>query len=103
LPAERRGFIEWVQGSVVPLSEICQPFAGSILDGNKKDAPRSTSKSEEDPLSSVAKAGLNKYKKSLRRVNSGQPHRKKPIVIPIQEYLRAFHFDPNDPYMIRKQ
>lgn len=101
--AKRRGFIEWVHGSV-PLSEICQPFAGSILDGNKKDAPRATSnKSEEDPLSSVAKAGLTKYE-SLRRVNSSQPQKKNsPVVNPIQEYLRAFHFNPKDPYMIRKQ
>jgi hypothetical protein len=100
--AERRGFIEWVHGSV-PLSEICQPFAGSILDGTKKDAPaRPTSKSEEDPPSSVAKAGLTKYE-SLHRVNNEQVPQKKPVVNPIQQYLRAFHFDCNDPYMIRKQ
>ncbi len=110
----RRGFIEWIHGSV-PLSEICQPFAGSILDGNKKDASRPSIRNttmdlnpEEDPLSSVAKAGLSKYE-SLRRINSGQSHRKKSsangcahTLNQIQDFLRSFHYAPNDPYMIRK-
>jgi hypothetical protein len=55
---------------------------------------RSTSKSgEEDPLSSVAtKAGLTRYKKSLRRgVNStsGQPQRKKPTTVSQSIRFRA--------------
>lgn len=108
---EHRGFIEWVNGSV-PLSEICQPFAGSILDGPKKDAPRSTTpnsidSTEDDPLSSVAKAGLTKYE-SLRRFKTGSSSRKKSgqnessTVNPIQDFLRAFAFEAKDPFMIQK-
>jgi hypothetical protein len=56
-----------VHGSVA-LSEICQPFAVSIL-GRKKDAAASTSGNpEDDPPSSVAKAGLTNKYESLRRL-----------------------------------
>jgi hypothetical protein len=69
---KRRGVIEWAQGSV-PLSGICRPFAVSIS-GRKKDAAASTSGNpKDDPLSSVAKAGLTKYE-SLRRL---APHSSK--------------------------
>lgn len=110
----RRGFIEWVHGSV-PLSEICQPFAGSIFDSSKKDTPHPLNgdptvalNSEEDPMSCVAKAGLTKYE-SLCRINCGKSQQKKsnvtgsgPIVSLVQDFLRSFHFSPDDPYMIRK-
>ena len=112
----RRGFIEWIHGAV-PISEICQPFAGSILDGNKKEIGRpssmngandQSSQSSEDPMSSVAKAGLTKYE-SLWRMTNGQDRRKKAHVNGgslrtnlIQDFLRSFHFSPSDPYLIRK-
>jgi phosphatidylinositol 3-kinase len=84
------------------LSEICQPFSGSILGGNKTDPSRSESgrswdtKSTDDPLSSVAKAGLAKYE-SPRRVTNNTSSTN-----PIQDFLRAFHYAPDDPYMVRK-
>lgn len=100
---QRRGFIEWVQGSV-PLSEICQPFAGSILD-RKKDSTSNSNDDAEDELSSVAKAGLTKYE-SLQRIGSTLPKatKNKDSVRnnPIQDYLRSCAYDPEDPYMIHK-
>ena len=98
---QQRGFIEWIHGSV-PVSEICQPFNGSVLVGSTTDTARSDvgrpldSKANEDALSSVARAGLTKYE-SLRRVNCNEASSN-----PIQDFLRAFHYNPNDPYMIRK-
>ena len=85
---KRRGFMEWVQGSA-QLSEICQPFAGSILAISKDKKEKSKSISIENTLSletidggeygdgddddddnitlsSVAKAGMTKYE-SLNR------------------------------------
>lgn len=108
---KRRGFIEWVNGSV-PLSEICQPFAGSILDTKTKDAPSRTvraaqdTNSEEGVLSAVAKAGLSKYVPLHRFTNGSSRKKMQPeecTVNPIQEYLRAFAFASSDPFMIRKQ
>lgn len=102
---QQRGFIEWIHGSV-PVSEICQPFAGSILGGKIIDPPRSDSgvgrgaqnSNSEEALSSVAKAGLTKYE-ALNRFKSG---RESKTVNPIQDFLRAFQYSPDDPYMIRK-
>jgi phosphatidylinositol 3-kinase len=121
----RRGFIEWVQGSV-PLSEICQPFAGSIFarkdKGKKKEIVIEPIKesnqehdddSDDDTLSSVAKAGLAKYE-SLRRVTVDiqrslpEPKRESkgngpnPPNNPIQEFLRSFAYDPDGPYKIKR-
>jgi phosphatidylinositol 3-kinase len=98
---QQRGFIEWIHGSV-PLSEICQPLGGFILGGTKPDPPRSDigrpdPNAAEDALSSVAKAGLTKYE-AFRRVESRVPGSANPI----QDFFRAFHYAPNDPYMVRK-
>ena len=98
---QQRGFIEWIHGSV-PVSAICQPFNGSILGGTTADPAQSDvgkssdTKATEDPLSSVAKAGLTKYE-FLRRVRYNTSSTN-----PIQDFLRAFHYNPDDPYMIRK-
>ena len=83
------------------MSEICQPFAGSIL-GRKKDSSSSNSDAE-DELSSVAKAGLTKYE-SLHRLRSDLKATNKDRVSnnPIQDYLRSCAYDPDDSYMIRK-
>jgi len=99
----KRGFVEWVPGSV-PLSEICQPFAGSIL-GNEK---RTTS---ADTPSMLKKAGLSKYESlrrlggqqndSLRRLGGGLGARGSFANNPIQDYLRSVAYDPSAPYLIR--
>eukprot|EP00934_Nitzschia_sp_Nitz4_P007645 Nitzschia sp. Nitz4//scaffold17_size182527//61404//65308//NITZ4_001846-RA/size182527-snap-gene-0.275-mRNA-1//1//CDS//3329539316//7635//frame0 len=95
---KRRGFLEWVNGSL-PLSEICQPFAGSIL-GSKKDVTKS--KDEADVLSSVAKAGLTDYV-SFRRFQKKESESKEALPTnPVQDFLRAFAYDESAPYLIRK-
>jgi phosphatidylinositol 3-kinase len=97
---KRRGFIEWIPGSV-PLSEICQPFAGSIL-GRKKDAS-SAAGTTDDPLSAVAKAGLTKYE-SLHRGDREQNGKLGSLTgNPIQDFLRSIAFCPDQHYMIRKE
>jgi hypothetical protein len=94
---KNRGFMEWVQGSV-PLSEICQPFAGSILaknrDKNKKSKSISIENSTSEAidqdygdddddnddnitLSSVAKAGMTNYE-SLSRLRADSISSPKP-------------------------
>lgn len=110
----RRGFIEWVQGSV-PLSEICQPFVDSIL--GKKEQGKQDAKVEhsiagrldEDycTLSSVARAGLTKYE-SLSRIDTGsrEPQREQSSNSrsnPIQDFLRSFAYDPDCPYKIKRE
>jgi phosphatidylinositol kinase/protein kinase (PI-3 family) len=97
---KRRGFIEWIPGSV-PLSEICQPFAGSIL-GRKKEAS-SAAGTTDDPLSAVAKAGLTKYE-SLHRGDHEQNGKLGSLTgNPIQDFLRSIAFKPDQQYMIRKE
>ena len=103
----RRGFVEWVPGSV-PLSEICHPFAGSLLGENKQDVADDDSSGAP---STLAKAGLTKYE-SLRRLQLNDSlHRlagSKPAASgsmannPVQDYLRSVAFDKDAPYMIRK-
>ena len=106
---KRRGFVEWVPGSV-PLSQICQqPFGRSII-GNPKNDPSSlpcNSSDDDESLSAVAKAGLTRFeslhrlgdeepKNSRSRVSSSQPRN------PIREFLRSVAYHPEHPYMIRK-
>jgi phosphatidylinositol kinase/protein kinase (PI-3 family) len=101
----RRGFVEWVPGSV-PLSEICQPFAGSLLADNRRDF------SDNDSAPSmVAKAGLTKYQ-SLRRLQKNESLRRlsgtraavrgSMANNPVQDYLRSVAYDADAPYLIRK-
>jgi hypothetical protein len=124
IPVSRqRGFIEWVQGSV-PMSEICQPFAGSILakqnDKNKKgtnqdatitgkgDIVDEDEDDDNDTLSSVAKAGMTNYESLSRiRVESELFSRGSSYVIPnnknpIQDFLRSLAYDSKGPYKIQK-
>lgn len=101
----RRGFVEWVPGSV-PLSEICHPFS-SILPGKSPGDGR-----ESPPV--LTKAGLSKYD-SLRRLGGQQNESLRRLAIgskagargsiandPIQDYLRSVAFDPGAPYLIRQ-
>jgi hypothetical protein len=116
---KKRGFIEWVAGSV-PLSEICQPFAGSILGSvglhstssnikTTKDMATTVSLvsclTAEDPLSTVARAGLTKYQSLHRLEDSCEPRSKNRGTIcnnPIHDYLRSVAYHPDHPYMIHK-
>ncbi|KAG7361735.1 phosphatidylinositol 3- and 4-kinase [Nitzschia inconspicua] len=108
---ERRGFIEWVDGSI-PLSEICQPFAGSIF-GKKKQGvdtgnvqqKTDTDDSDTETMSSVAKAGMSKYE-SLQWVRQDSPGQRVPEMPasnnPIQDYLRSHAYDPDGPFKIKR-
>lgn len=102
----RRGFVEWVPGSVT-LSEICHPFR-SILPG------KSPADGGESPLMLNKAGGLSKYG-SLRRLGGQQNESLRRLAIgskagargsiandPIQDYLRSVAFDPGAPYLIRR-
>jgi phosphatidylinositol 3-kinase len=106
----RRGFVEWVPGSV-PLSEICQPVNSTATTPVNSERP---SIIDTKYQSTPSKAGLTKYE-SLRRLGgqqngtfrqkSGQPNVGQQGSFannPIQDYLRSVAFDPTAPYMIRK-
>ena len=101
----RRGFVEWVPGSV-PLSEICHPFS-SILPS------KSPADGRESPPT-LSKAGLSKYEslrrlggqqnESLRRLATGTKAGARGSIAndPIQDYLRSVAFDAGAPYLIRR-
>jgi Phosphatidylinositol 3- and 4-kinase len=101
----RRGFVEWVPGSV-PLSEICHPFS-SILPSKSPADGR-----ESPPM--LSKAGLSKYEslrrlggqqnESLRRLATGTKAGARGSIAndPIQDYLRSVAFDAGAPYLIRR-
>ena len=87
----RRGFVEWVPGSV-PLSEVCQPFLGSILETT---------------------GGLTKYEslrrlggqqsESFQRLAGGQTGKRGTFANnPVADYLRSVAYDPEAPYLIRR-
>ena len=110
----RRGFVEWVPGSV-PLSEICHGFPSS-----KSTRISSTlSATMDDYAESITSSpqyrnGPSKYG-SLRRLG-GQPNEQLRRLArgltagprgslandPIQEYFRSVAFDAQAPYMIRR-
>jgi hypothetical protein len=98
-----RGFVEWVPGSVA-LSEICQPFAGSILGDNPGSIV-----DEKSSSSLPVQAGLTKYE-SLRRLGGQQNQSLRSLggksatarfaSNPIQEYLRGVAYDKTAPYFV---
>jgi len=104
----RRGFVEWVPGSV-PLSEICQPFSGSIFGNSDR---RTASDVSSTFPSMFTKAGLTKYEslrrlggqqnESLRRLSGNHGSRGSFSNNPIQDYLRSVAYDPYSPYLIRR-
>ena len=102
----RQGFIEWVPGSV-PMSEICQPFAGSDF-GSEINSEYAEVIVQSPSM--LAKAGLIKYG-SLRRLTSyseaTKKHLSKKNIVrgsfannPVQDYLRSVAFDAHAPYLV---
>ncbi|GKY95625.1 hypothetical protein MPSEU_000523800 [Mayamaea pseudoterrestris] len=104
----RRGFVEWVPGSV-PLSEICHPMVGSTCLGENEWPDVSDMK-----FPSMLSKGVTKYV-SLRRLGgqqngtfrrlSGRQHGGDAGSFsnnPVQDYLRSVAYDDKAPYMIRK-
>ena len=122
----KRGFVEWVPGSV-PLSEICQPFFDSFLDNNTNRDSSQTSPSifarafldnntnwdaAQTSPSMFAKAGLTKFE-SLSRIGNnhgsisrftGSKHGNSGFGLsnPIQDYLRSMAYDAQAPYLVRR-
>jgi phosphatidylinositol 3-kinase len=105
----KQGFIEWVPGSV-PLSDICKPHGGepslsrdvsveSDFDRNKKGGV--VPEQDQHVLSEVAKAGLTKYQ-SLHQLEPSRAERGSLSNNPIQDFLRSVAYDPDAPYLIRK-
>jgi phosphatidylinositol kinase/protein kinase (PI-3 family) len=111
----RRGFVEWVPGSV-PLSEVCQPFLDSFLES--ADNKATASDDDRNSPSMFAKAGLTKYEslfrlggslqnESLRRLAGAATSTafEKPGSFannPVQDYLRSVAYAENAPYLIRR-
>lgn len=110
----KRGFIEWIPGSV-PLSDICQPFGDrSIFKRSPSDEKSDTKKPSESPegghdaLSQVAKSGLFKYQSLQSRIKpssftKGQEHENTLDNNSIQSFLRSAAYDPDAPYFIRRE
>jgi phosphatidylinositol 3-kinase len=102
-----RGFIEWVPGSV-PLSDICQPFAGSILASRVPSGETEVKRQEEDDTrSDVAKSGLLKYQSLNQQTHQaklgGDAGTTSLGNNPIQEFLRSAAYDAKAPYFIRRE
>ena len=106
----RRGFVEWVSGSVT-MSEICHPFASSstsLVTNKKADV------NDKNLPDVVTKAGLSKFEslrrlggqqnKSLRRITGGSVTGEQGSIAnnPVQDYLRCVAFDHDAPYLIRR-
>lgn len=113
----RRGFVEWVPGSV-PLSEICQPFSSFLSSDNStaRSALEASNADDDDDSNSpsmVAKAGLTKFE-SLRRLQVPPSSMRSTRTAssaaslgarrgnPIQEFLRSVAYDAGAPYLINK-
>jgi Phosphatidylinositol 3- and 4-kinase len=119
----RRGFVEWVPGSV-PLSEVCQPFLDSILESSDTKTTPATDADGRSSPSMFAKAGLTKYEslfrlggslqsESLRRLagaataaafERGGPGSSSSFANnPVQDYLRSVAYAQDAPYLIRRE
>ena len=104
----KRGFVEWVPGSV-PLSEICQPFAGTLLLGDRQESVSVDSESNNDSPTMLGKGGTTKYD-SLRRLGGQQNGSLRNLggvssrlaLNPIQDYLRGVAYDRDAPFLIRR-
>jgi len=107
--AEKRGFIEWVPGTV-SMSEICKPIGSLLTD------PKSSGLSDDEKYnpSNVGEANGGAFLRlgdwckyeSLRALRK-TPASKDKIGLsgdnPVQEFLRASSFEKAAPYLIRKE
>lgn len=101
----RRGFVEWVPGSVT-LSEICHPFATSSTkktDDDDKNSPSMIKKASLSKYESLRRLGGQKNE-SLRRIAGGTVDGAQGSIAndPVQDHLRSVAFDPEAPYLIRR-
>jgi phosphatidylinositol kinase/protein kinase (PI-3 family) len=100
----RQGFIEWVPASV-PLSDLCKPNGEPPLSRAVSSESDFDTSAPEDQhvLSEVAKAGLTKYQ-SLHQLESSRGTKERGSISnnPIQDFLRSVAYDPDAPYLIRK-
>lgn len=105
----KRGFIEWVPGSV-PLSDICIPSGASLLGNTDDDSRGSSSRNglkdldDVTTISGVAKAGLTKYE-YFRPLSQQQRGNSRGSLSnnPIQEYFHSIAYDSDAPYLIQKE
>ena len=97
----KRGFIEWVSGSV-PLSDICRPLSTHTKrvngDVEKMDRP------DDGTPSEVAQAGLMKFQ-SLYPAESTRKRGERNTLVnnPIQDFLRSVAYNGDDPYLIARE
>jgi len=103
-----RGFIEWIPGSL-PLSDICKPFAGSIIGSKipREESEKNNPKSSDavDSRSEAAQAGLVKYQ-SLHQQNNPVKRAQREHCLennPIQDFLRGAAYDAEAPYFINRE
>jgi Phosphatidylinositol 3- and 4-kinase len=110
----RRGFVEWVPGSV-PLSEICHAFQSSKSTRISSTLSATVDDFQESISSSPQyRNGPSKYG-SLRRLGGQSNERLRRLARgraagprgslgndPIQEYFRSVAYDAKAPYMIRR-
>ena len=100
----RQGYIEWVPASV-PLSDLCKPNGEPPLSQAVSTESDFDTSAPEDQhvLSEVAKAGLTKYQ-SLHQLESSRGTKERGSISnnPIQDFLRSVAYDPDAPYLIRK-
>ena len=97
----KRGFIEWVPGSV-PLSDICQPDsipARRVIDDDGADKLV-----RQGTISQVAKAGLVKYQSLYQAESVRKKGRHNSLANnPIQDFLRSVAYNEDAPYLIRRE
>jgi len=105
---QNRGFIEWIPGSV-PLSDICQPFAGSMIGHRVSSEEFETRKIEQtnalDQLSEVAQAGLVRYQSLQQRSKFTKSALQENTLEnnPIQDFFRSVAYDPEEAYFIQHE
>jgi phosphatidylinositol 3-kinase len=107
--AEKRGFIEWVPGTV-SMSEISKPVGSLLTDPNHR--PGSSGVSDEGNYNSTTNSGAFlrlgdwcKYEslRALRKIPASRDKIGLSGDNPVQEFLRASSFEKTAPYLIRKE
>jgi phosphatidylinositol kinase/protein kinase (PI-3 family) len=102
--AEKRGFIEWVPGTV-SMSEVCKPMGSYFLTESSSLTEESNSSSDNVTGAFLRLGDWCKHE-SLRSLRMA-PSSKDKVGLsgdnPVQEFLRASSFDKDAPYLIRKE